>query len=156
MKVPKEIAAIWRQNEIPVVLRRSGNGERPRARLPGQPSFNIEHFRWIRNERRSIPAWNAQKHFWEFPKAWFNDFVDRGLKKYGRLYVIQPFREHEVCARACMEATGHECQCSCMGENHGSGIDGSWFEVTEAFAMRSGEPRLACRLMVLKPPHSAH
>jgi hypothetical protein len=35
-----------------------------------------------------------------------------------------------------------------MGANHGAGNDGSWFEVSDAFAFRWGDQYLACRLML--------
>ncbi|RUY31708.1 hypothetical protein EN978_07160 [Mesorhizobium sp. M7A.F.Ca.US.001.04.1.1] len=144
----KRLKAIWDQDRIPVVLRRGGKGQSLRARLP----FESENREWLRNRRRTRPVWigGENQKYWELPKAWFNDFVNRALKKYGMVYIIQPYREQEICARACMEAEGHECQCSCMGANHGSGFHGSWFEVSETFAVRSREPELACRLMVSK------
>jgi hypothetical protein len=141
-----KLKAIWNQTRVPVVLRRGGSGQLLRIRLP----YSEDNRHWLQNERRNAPAWISRGKYWEVPKAWFNDFVQRALKRYGRLYVIQPFREHEVCAPACMNAEGHECQCSCMGANHGAGNDGSWFEVSDAFAVRSGEQQLACRLMVLR------
>jgi hypothetical protein len=139
---------VWNQTMIPVVLRRGGNGERLRVRLPKKP----DNFEWLRNGRSIRPQWFAgeQRWYWELPKKWFNDFVNRALERYGKVYVIQPFREQEVCARACMEANGHECQCSCMGANHGAGVDGSWFEVSDTFAVRGRKPELACRLMIKK------
>ena len=76
--------------------------------------------------------------YWELPKSWFNDFVDRALQRYGKVYIIQPYREQEICARACQEALGHECQCSCMGANHGVGNDGSWFEVSPIPSRHAG------------------
>lgn len=137
------LRGIWNQEGIPVVLRRGGAGERPRLRLP----FSDENRQWLRNGRRDPPVWKRDLKCWEIPKAWFNDFVARSLEEYGQLYVIQPYREQEKCAPACMRAEGHECQCSCMGANHGAGSDGSWFEVSETFATRWGERELACRLM---------
>jgi hypothetical protein len=133
------LRAIWNQERILVVLRRGGKGQRLRVRLPFAPG-NRE---WLRDGNRIRPDWldGERQKYWELPKAWFNDFVNRALKKYGMLYVIQPYREHEICARKCMEAQGHECQCSCMGANHGSGFHGSWFEVSETFAVRSRKTR---------------
>lgn len=136
----------WNQTKIPIVLRRGGNGEKLRVRLP----FADDNYQWLRDSRRIKPEWIASEKYWELPKAWFNDFVDRSLEKYGCVYVVQPFSEQEICARACMEAEGHECQCSCMGANHGSGVTGSWFEVSDYFAIRSHSPKLACRLMTNK------
>ena len=77
-------------------------------------------------------------------------FSDRALQRYGKVYIIQPYREQEICARACQEALGHECQCSCMGANHGIGNDGSWFEVSDTFSTRWGNRELACRLLTAR------
>lgn len=30
--------------------------------------------------------------YWELPKSWFNDLVDRALQRYGKVYIIQPYR----------------------------------------------------------------
>lgn len=137
---------VWNQKEIPVVLRRGGKGQLPRIRIP----FSLSNRAWLQNGRRTNPTWLQDLKCWEIPASWFNDFVARTLKKCGKLYVIQPYRKQEKCAPACLTAVGHECQCSCMGENHGVGNDGSWFEVSETFATRWGEKHLACRLMVTK------
>ncbi|QDB99729.1 hypothetical protein FGU64_04520 [Mesorhizobium sp. 8] len=138
----------WNQTEIPIVLRRTGKGQRIRVRLP----FAVDNRKWLKNERRSDPVWFSldSKRYWELPRSWLNDFVERALKRYGALYIIQPYREQEICSSSCMNAAGHECECSCMGANHGAGNDGSWFEVSETFATRWGNRELACRLMVAK------
>jgi hypothetical protein len=127
-----------------VILRSGGNGQRLRIRLP----FAKNNRDWLRNGKRLSPKWFPKEKYWEAPKSWFNNFVDRALERYGELYVIQPYREKELCASACLNATGHECQCSCMGANHGAGNDGSWFEVKETFAIRWGDQVLACRRMI--------
>jgi len=142
----ESIRAIWKQDRIPVVLRRTGKGELLRVRLP----FSPDNRRWLQNDRRVAPSWIASGKFWELPKAWFDDLVNRALKTHGQIYVIQPYREQEKCSHKCQNAKGHECQCSCMGEHHGVGSDGSWFEVSEVFSTRWGERELACRLMVAK------
>lgn len=134
---------IWGQKRIPVILRRMGKGQRLRARLP----YSDGNRQWLQNGRRISPTWIAREKYWELPKAWLNDFVDRSLKRYGKVYIIQPYREQEKCAPACLNAIGHECQCSCMGGNHGAGNDGSWFEVSDTFATRWGKQELACRLL---------
>lgn len=139
-----ELKHVWGQKGMPVVLRRNGKGEKLRVRLP----FSDDNRHWLQNGRRTTPAWSGKHQCWELPKAWFNDFVTQALNRYGKLYVIQPYREQEKCSPACLNATGHECECSCMGANHGAGNDGSWFEVTETFATRWGEHELACRLMI--------
>ncbi|MGF9758151.1 hypothetical protein AAII07_23415 [Microvirga sp. 0TCS3.31] len=141
-----DLKAVWNQLEVPVILRRGGKGEKLRIRLP----FSKGNKEWLQNGEKISPTWMTEQKCWEIPKAWFNNFVERALRKYGKLYIIQPFREQEKCSPACLNATGHECQCSCMGANHGAGNDGSWFEVSETFATRWHERHLACRLMTRK------
>lgn len=141
-----DIKHVWNQTNVPVIIRRAKAGQKHRLRLP----FSETNRDWLRNNRRDRPVWLTDGKYWEIPKAWFNDFVERSLKRYGQVWIIQPYRESEKCAPACMNARGHECQCSCMGENHGAGNDGSWFEVSEAFAIRWNEEELAARLLVAK------
>lgn len=139
----QELRRIWNQSSIPVVLRRTGKGERLRIRLP----FHQGNGQWICNGRRTKPTWSKVGKYWEAPRSWFNDLVDRALDRFGSIYIVQPYREQEKCAPACLNASGHECECSCMGQNHGAGNNGSWFEVSETFATRWHDREIACRLL---------
>jgi len=144
----RRLKEAWNQRVTPVALRRTGDGERTRVRLPGQPIDLLEERVWLLNDRKKhYLEWNCVERCWELPKKWFNDFVERALVRFGKLYIIQPFIETETCARACMQARGHECNCSCMGQNHGAGMHGWWFEVSETFAVCSLTPQLAGRLL---------
>jgi hypothetical protein len=142
--IDARLLTVWNQVSIPVILRRGGKGQCLRVRLP----YAENNRQWLRDDKRTSPTWVHTGRYWETPKAWFNDLVVRSLARYKNLYIIQPFREQEKCAPACMNALGHECQCSCMGANHGAGNDGSWYEVSDTFATRWGELHLACRLMI--------
>ena len=142
----QELKKVWSQFAVPVIIRRNKKGQQHRLRLP----YSDSNREWLRNGRTIRPLWYAQQRYWEIPKAWFNDVVNRALARFGRIYIIQPFREQEKCAPACMNAVGHECQCSCMGQNHGAGNDGSWFEVNEAFATRWNDEEWACRLLQVR------
>ena len=146
MQDERRMKTAWNQKAIPVVLRRDGIGEQVRVRLP----YAEDNYLWLKNRRRIRPSWNAALGCWEIPKAWFNDLVNRCLLRWGSIYIIQPYREQEICAPACMSAIGHECKCSCMGANHGQGEDGSWFSTSEAFAARWGGRQLACRLLTMQ------
>jgi hypothetical protein len=46
------------------------------------------------NGGRAVPP----RAGWEIPKAWFNDTVDRALARFGKVYIVQPFREQEICS----------------------------------------------------------
>lgn len=142
-EIDARLLAIWNQSTTPVILRRGGIGQKLRIRLP----YAVDNRQWLRNGKATSPVWLTDMKCWEAPKAWFNDLVEQSLTRYKKLYIIQPYREQEKCAPACMNAVGHECQCSCMGANHGAGNDGSWFEVSDVFATRWGQSQLACRLL---------
>lgn len=142
----QHVRHIWNQKSVPIVIRETKRGRQHRVRLP----YSQENRVWLQNGRRLHPGWNSRLRYWEIPKSWFNDFVDRALRRYGNVWIIQPHRKLEVCASACQNAQGHECQCSCLGANHGSGNDGSWFEVNDAFAIRWNSDEWACRLLERK------
>jgi len=138
-----EIARVWRQKRIPVVYRASGSGPLL-LRLP----YAKDNYAWLRGYNQRKPKWDPQYKCWHTPRSWFNRLVDRCLNRFGKIYVIQPYREQEKCAPACWNAKGHECQCSCMGANHGSrSPEGRWFIVSNVFATRWRDQELACRLL---------
>lgn len=137
-----KIKEVWSQQRIPVIYRK-GKGHPLLLRLP----FKIDNRAWLQAGRRTNPEWNHEKKYWIIPKAWFNDTIDRSLARWGKIYIIQPHRDQEICASACWNAKGHECQCSCMGANHGQGSSYGWYEVTETFAVRWQTSDLACRLL---------
>ena len=114
------------------------------VKLPYDP----ENRHWLRGERHRKPTWNARFKCWETPKAWLEDVVIRLLQRFGRAYLIAPYREVEKCAPAYWDAVGLDCECSCVGANHGMGRpDGWWYIVSEACAVQWGERRLSCRLL---------
>jgi hypothetical protein len=139
----RKIEQIWNQKDIPVIHRRTGSRQKHRVRLP----FAEDNRIWVNQAGKSEASWSRTDKCWLTPKSWFDSLVERSLDRYGRIYIVQPYNQMEKCAPACMNATGFECQCSCMGANHGAGNDGSWFEVEEAFAFRWRGSELACRLL---------
>lgn len=103
---------------------------------------------WLHAGHRNKPSWNSERRCWELPKAWFESIVKRALDKYAQIYVIQPFNAQEKCAPACWNALGVECECSCMGQNHGAGHpEGKWHVVSETFAVRWDDKQYSCRLL---------
>jgi hypothetical protein len=142
---PEELRRIWRQDGVPVIYTR-GKGFPLLVRVP----FDLTIKHWLRGGRHRIPVWVSQYKCWGTPKAWFDSLLSQLLRRYGKLYVIQPHRDQERCARACWEAQGDECECQCMGEYHGKDRPGGrWYEVSDTFAISWGEPKLAYRLLVL-------
>jgi hypothetical protein len=139
----EKLKKIWNQKDLPVIFRPGGN-EKLRVRTP----YNENNRVWLKVGHRIDPEWNKEKKYWALPKSWFDDLVSKCLGKYNKVHIIQPYREQEKCAPACWHAVGHECNCSCMGKNHGSqGGNSSWLVVSDAFATRWGEKHYACRTL---------
>jgi hypothetical protein len=139
----EKMKAVWMQKNIPVIYRK-GKGFPLFLKLPYKEDNRI----WLKNKKRNDPKWIGDKKYWEIPKTWFDDTVNRSLERWGSLHIIQPHAAHEKCAPACWAATGHECQCSCLGENHGTeNPQGRWFIVSDTFAVKYESKELACRLL---------
>ena len=142
-----DIKLIWNQKAIPVVYR-SGEKKPLLLRLP----YANDNKAWLRNDNQRRPEWDPKYTCWHTPRAWFNDIVNRCLHRFGKIYVIQPYRKQEKCAPACWNAKGHECQCSCMGAHHGThNPGGSWIIASDAFATQWNGQELACRLLTRRP-----
>lgn len=141
--------AVNRQNRYPVLIR--GSRMAPLViRLP----YRSDNRDWLRGDNTRKPKWLPEHRVWQVPKAWFDDVIRRSILRFGAIYVIQPFRASETCAPACWNATGAHCECSCMGEHHGSQAqEGRWHVVSETFAVRHGPREFACRL--LRAPRQA-
>lgn len=120
---------VVRQQQFPVVIRMRN---RPlRCKTP-----YMEGNREFLQLTTRKPRWNAKLKLWELPQAWFNDIVRKCAQRWGTVYVIQPYNVMEKCARACWDAVGLECNCSCMGKNHGAGQpSGRWYEISESCAI---------------------
>ncbi|MCU7875290.1 MAG: hypothetical protein KZQ84_00570 [Candidatus Thiodiazotropha sp. (ex Lucinoma borealis)] len=139
----KQAKSIWNNGSISVVLRRGGSNP-IRLRVP----FSNDNREWLKNGRRKKdPVWEDEKKYWELPASRFNEIIKMILNKYGKVYILQPYRAKEVCSPSCINAQGFECQCSCLGANHGSGNHHGWYEVTEALAVKYGDTKLGCRLL---------
>lgn len=134
---------IWRQGAIPVVFRR----ERPAPLLVKLP-FAVGNHEWLRGDRHRKPEWNARYKAWEVPRAWFESVVRLCLDRHGESYVVQLHRKRQICAPACWNAGGIDCECSCMGDHHGAGHPcGRWYEIDETLAVSWGVQTYACRLI---------
>lgn len=138
-----ELYRIWKkQKQLPVILRRS----KPPI-LIKLPDSN-DNQSWLKDAHIRWPWWNTKLECWEVPQTWFDEVITRAARRWGAVYVIQLHREQQKCAPACWNAQGFHCECSCMGENHGSGKpDGKWYEVSDTLALQWGDKKYACRLI---------
>lgn len=133
-------ADIWRNGRIPVIYHR-GRGSTLLVRVP----YREGNREYLKGSARSI-HWIEEFRAWEVARSRFDYVVARALARWGAAYIIQAFRPMKKCAPACWDAIGHDCECSCMGKNHGSRL-ALQHVVSETFAFEWGPKRLACRLI---------
>lgn len=144
--LPENILRRWRHKTIPMVIRTGRKGEQLFVHLP----FAEDNRLWVNSLGKSRASYSRADQAWNLPKTWLNSFIGESLNRYGSVYVVQPHNQREVCAPACRNATGHECQCSCLGAHHGAGDGSGWFDVSEIFAFRWAGAELAIRKLSIK------
>jgi hypothetical protein len=155
-----ELRRIWRNQEIPVVYR-PGGLTFLLVHVPFQRYIDFtgnvrpQNIIWLRGKGKHKIHFNQQYRAWEITPSRLNDVVDRCLKRYGKCWLIQRYRPMEKCAPACWNAKGYECECSCMGSNHGSGRELTHV-VSETFAFEMGERQLAARLLTRGIPETSN
>lgn len=64
---------------------------------------------------------------WHLPRNCLTRLVTAAVDRYGYIAVWRDMSKLSHCNKRCLEATGVECDCACMGAFHGEGSDG-WFE----------------------------
>jgi len=137
----EHIRNVWLQNTIPVI-------QRPETgKLKIKPPGNLFYHEWIHRPKKHTPIWI--NNYYEVPASWLSWLVRTCLNQYGQVWIIQPYNDKEICSTSCQNAKGFECQCQCLGENHGQGDDGGggWYEVSDALKIRWSGKYVAARLL---------
>ena len=137
----KPFSKIWFESPVPALFRPP----------KGQVLVRVDKHptnRCLIKLGRNWPRWVEQRHCYQVPAAWFSKLAKVIVNEFGAVWIIQPFREKQICAPACRDAEGLVCECSCMGEFHGVNHAGNgWFEVSESFMVRYSSAQWACRLL---------
>ncbi|GGX41909.1 hypothetical protein GCM10010341_74880 [Streptomyces noursei] len=82
--------------------------------------------RWLHETVRvRSPEFEGDR--WLLPRSCLTRLVTAAIDRYGFVVLCRDMSRLSRCTRACLEATGAECQCSCLGVHHGQDSDG-WFE----------------------------
>jgi len=94
--------------------------------------------RWLHETVRiRSPKFNGDR--WNLPRSCLVRLVTAAVDRYGFVVLWRDMSKLARCTRACLEATGAECDCSCLGAHHGQD-SGSWFErVGDAVVADRGE-----------------
>ena len=110
------IPQVWDQKRLPVIYRPDEKGNLM-LRLP----YREGNRAFLQGEKRFKPTWDVEKKYWSVPKSWFTELVESVVTVFGSAYVIQPHHANERCNASCQNARRLECECPCLGKNHGRG-----------------------------------
>lgn len=117
----------WRQSEVPVIFRPS------EANVLIKLPFSVDNRAWLSRGRQRRADWNPKFKCWELPRSAFNELARRIIDRYAQVILIQPYNPEQKCCHACQNAKGLDCECACMGKNHGQGCtDDPWYKITGA------------------------
>lgn len=94
--------------------------------------------RWLhaRLGERIRPEWNKHARRWEVSRRHLRPLVDALAEKFGEVEVTLEFSTKEQCDSRCQTAMNDDCQCSCLGENHGGGVFLDWIVVSDTTLIR--------------------
>lgn len=104
------------------------------AKLPPQKG----NYWWLKRTVR-IRSPHLEGDRWHLPRNCLVRLVTAAVDRYGYIAVWRDMSRLSRCTKACLEATGVECDCSCLGTYHGENSDG-WFErIGDAVVADRGE-----------------
>jgi len=83
--------------------------------------------RWLRGAAR-IRSPRLDGDRWHLPRNCLVRLVTAATDRYGCIVVCRDMSRLSRCTRACQEAAGVECDCSCRGAYHGENYAGAWFQ----------------------------
>ncbi|MGW5440485.1 endonuclease domain-containing protein [Nocardia asteroides] len=91
------------------------------AKIPPQKGNR----RWLhKSVRIRSPILDGDR--WYLPRTCLTRLVVAAVDRYGHVVVARDMTRLARCTQSCLDATGMECDCSCMGLSHGTGDDGNW------------------------------
>jgi hypothetical protein len=94
--------------------------------------------RWLRESVR-VRSPQLIGDRWSLPRNCLVRLVTAAVDRYGFIVLWRDMSKLSRCTRACLEALGADCDCSCLGAHHGQDSQG-WFErVGDAVVADRGE-----------------
>lgn len=86
---------------------------------------------WIKQVtgKKTRPDWNRDRQRWEISRAHLGIILKALLFRFDVVDFFREYKTTQRCDIRCLSATGHDCECSCMGKHHGSKASGGgWME----------------------------
>jgi hypothetical protein len=111
--------------------------------------FSTDNRAWLRDQLGpGVPyAWDGGLRRWTLARNHLSNLVPALANRYGYVEVYIDFKTTVKCDKRCRDATGSECICQCLGENHrGGSLLTGWFEVGESTLITSDTMRRHMRV----------
>ncbi|GLX06766.1 endonuclease domain-containing protein [Microbispora sp. NBRC 16548] len=93
--------------------------------------------RWLR-ATVGVRSPRLDKDRWYLPRNCLTRLVTAAVDRYGYIAVWRDMSKLSHCNKACLEATGVDCDCACLGTFHGEGSDGWYERVADAMVADRG------------------
>lgn len=127
----------WRFAREAIIFKRRGSPLM--VRMPYAPD-NRAWLGSIRTRVRGL-VWNRAEGHWECPSAWLSALAEVVVARCGRVWLVQEIDGDAGCNESCMNARGLDCECGCLGRNHGAGAGDGWarrVEVSDTCTLLGG------------------
>lgn len=86
---------------------------------------------------RIRPTWNKDLGRWEIARNHFGSVVEALADRLGRIDAYMDFTCIERCDSRCKAARSRECNCVCLGKNHGQGgVTHGWKLVSDTLEIK--------------------
>ncbi|MEU1418360.1 hypothetical protein [Kitasatospora sp. NPDC005751] len=104
------------------------------ARIKVRLPYAVGNRAWIHSILGDLtrPEWNREDKSWDISRQHMRTLVEALAERFGSVDVTIDFRTNSRCDDRCRDAEGDDCDCQCMGENHGGAAYWrNWREVGE-------------------------
>lgn len=85
----------------------------------------------IRTRGRGL-LWQREERHCECHSAWLAALAEVVLAHHCRVWLMQQFDCRAGCNESCITGRGLDCECGCLGRNHGAGLVDGWAQRIEA------------------------
>lgn len=126
---------------------------RPTPSEAGRVVIWLPYARGTRGWLRSVCGTGTRPEFDRARKAWtvarphFRRIVQAVADRYGSVDVYVDHTVRHACGAMCRNAEGDDCQCSCLGDNHGNGRwHEGWQPVGDEWVVRNERVRRRFRV----------
>lgn len=84
------------------------------------------------------PDWDKPTRTWRVARPHFRKVISALVARHGVIAVCVDIVVTRACGSWCRDARGDECDCSCLGENHGSGTwTAGWVPVSDEWVVEN-------------------